>query len=186
MFGRFPIKRFYSQFKNRHIGIKENQLNDMLRACNVSDLDNLMNEIVPDKISTNLNFFNEKSEVDSISDLNNIMNKNNIDRKIYYGQGYSPTRLPSLLQRLILENPKWYTSYTPYQAEISQGRLESLHNYQTLITELTGLPTTNASLLDEATSAVEAINMSYNYSKKKRSFFLFQKLSSTNFEYIKA
>jgi glycine dehydrogenase len=104
----------------------------------------------------------------------------------YIGCGYYPTNLPSVIRRNVLENPNWYTPYTPYQAEIAQGRLESLLNYQTMITELTGLDISNASLLDEATAAAEAMFMSVNsHNGKRNKFFVSKHIFPQSIEVIK-
>jgi len=155
------------KFINRHIGISKTDINKMVGIIGTSNIETLIDDIIPNNIRYNLNETHSLSELDSINSLKTMMKKNN-NIKSYYGQGYHSNILPNVINRTVLENPKWYTPYTPYQSEISQGRLESLYNYQTMISELTNLPVTNASLLDESISAVESLNMSYNYYKSPR------------------
>jgi glycine dehydrogenase len=147
-------------FVNRHMGPNENEVKEMLNTIGVSSLDKLMDETVPAKIrlKEKLNLDEPMTEYRLIQYLGHLAKKNKI-QKSYIGLGYYGTITPAVIQRNILENPGWYTQYTPYQAEISQGRLEALINYQTMIIDLTGLPIANASLLDEATAAAEAMLM---------------------------
>jgi glycine dehydrogenase len=152
----------------------------MLKTVNAESLDKLIEETVPKSILLSEESQKNQQKVlgEPISEqtaLNYLkeISKQNIIDKSYIGGGYNPVIIPPVILRNILENPAWYTSYTPYQAEISQGRLESLLNYQTLITELTGLPIANASLLDEATSAAEAMYLAYNtHNGKRKDFFV--------------
>ena len=154
-------------FSKRHIGPSEEEQKKMLEDLGLSSLDELVRNIVPDSI-----LYREKTtlpkgcdEYKALSELKNIA-KANRPKPSLMGQGYYNTVTPSVIKRNVLENPAWYTSYTPYQAEISQGRLESLFNFQTLVIELTGLPIANASLLDEGTAAAEAMTLAYNSSKR--------------------
>ena len=160
-------------FSKRHIGPSEEEQKKMLEDLGLSSLDELVRNIVPDSI-----LYREKTtlpkgcdEYKALSELKNIA-KANRPKPSLMGQGYYNTVTPSVIKRNVLENPAWYTSYTPYQAEISQGRLESLFNFQTLVTELTGLPIANASLLDEATAAAEAMTLAYNSSSKYNTFLV--------------
>jgi len=156
-----------SEFVRRHIGPSQEQQNQMLEDLGLSSLDELVRRVVPDSIL--LRGDNKLpdgcSEQEALTELKELAGRNKVKRSLI-GQGYYGTIVPPVIQRNVLENPMWYTSYTPYQAEISQGRLEALFNYQTLITELTGLPVANASLLDEATAAAEAMILAFNQSKK--------------------
>ncbi len=156
-----------SEFVRRHIGPSKEQQTQMLEDLSLSSLDELIRDIVPDSILLrgDNNLPDGCSEYEALAELKKIAEKNKVKRSLI-GQGYYGTITPPVIQRNVLENPSWYTSYTPYQAEISQGRLEALFNYQTLITELTGLPITNASLLDEGTAAAEAMILAFNASKK--------------------
>ena len=161
-----------SDFIRRHIGITDDQQNIMLNDLGLSSLDELVRQVVPDSI---LLRGDDKlpegcSEQEALIELKEIASKNKVKRSLI-GQGYYGTITPPVILRNVFENPAWYTSYTPYQAEISQGRLEALFNYQTLITELTGLPVSNASLLDEGTAAAEAMILAHSASKKN-TFFL--------------
>ncbi|GLB48799.1 aminomethyl-transferring glycine dehydrogenase [Neptunitalea lumnitzerae] len=147
-------------FALRHIGPNENELNQMLTTIGVDNLDQLIYETIPDDIKLNapLDLPEAMSEQAYLNHLHSIAKKNQIFRS-FIGLGYHESITPSVIKRNILENPGWYTAYTPYQAEIAQGRLEALLNFQTMITDLTGMELANASLLDESTAAAEAMTM---------------------------
>ena len=150
-------------FVLRHLGPGQNEVSEMLDTIGVKSLDELIYNTIPNDIRLKraLNLPEAMSENEFASHIQKLGNKNK-QFKSYIGLGYHPTTLPAVIQRNIFENPSWYTSYTPYQAEISQGRLEALLNYQTVITDLTGLPLANSSLLDEGTAAAEAMIMLWN------------------------
>ena len=145
-------------FKIRHIGPRENDHNDMLKTIGVDSLEQLIYQTIPDniKLENSLDLEDAMSEQEYLTHIQDLASKNKV-YKSYIGLGYHPTNLPAVIQRNILENPGWYTAYTPYQAEIAQGRLEALLNYQTMIIDLTGMEIANASLLDESTAAAEAM-----------------------------
>ena len=155
-------------FQDRHIGISKSDENKILKELNYESLEDLITNTIPDDIlmKTKLNLDEGKSEFEALNELKEIMGKNLLKRSLI-GQGYYDTITPSVILRNVFENPAWYTQYTPYQAEIAQGRLEALFNYQTIIADLTGLPIANASLLDEATAAAEAMTMSAEINKRK-------------------
>ncbi len=150
-------------FASRHIGPRDQELPQMLTAVGVSSLDELIEKALPSNIRTPkaLNLPDGISESAYLDKLRKIAAKNKIYRN-YIGLGYYNTIMPSVIKRNILENPSWYTSYTPYQAEISQGRLEALLNFQTMVVELTAMDIANASLLDEASAAAEAMIMMFH------------------------
>jgi glycine dehydrogenase len=152
-----------TEFQARHIGPNENETHQMLKAIGVQNLDELMDKTVPSGIRMQgaLNLPAPMSEAEYLQHIKEVSLKNKVF-KSYIGQGYYDTLTPSVILRNIFENPAWYTQYTPYQAEIAQGRLESLLNYQTMVSDLTGLPIANASLLDEGTAAAEAMTMFFN------------------------
>jgi glycine dehydrogenase len=152
-----------NEFVGRHIGPNETETNQMLETIGVSSLDELVNKTVPGAIRMQhpLAVPAAMSESDYLRHLKEVSLKNDVFRN-YIGQGYYDTITPSVILRNVFENPGWYTQYTPYQAEISQGRLESLLNYQTMVSDLTGLPIANASLLDEASAAAEAMGMFFS------------------------
>ena len=156
-----------TEFISRHIGPTEEEQTQMLDDLGLSSLDELVRQVVPDSILLrgDDSLPEPCSEEEALRELKEIAGHNSVKRSLI-GQGYYGTIVPPVIQRNVFENPAWYTSYTPYQAEISQGRLEALFNYQTLITELTGLPISNASLLDEGTAAAEAMILSHSASKK--------------------
>ncbi|NRB52991.1 MAG: aminomethyl-transferring glycine dehydrogenase [Saprospiraceae bacterium] len=162
-------KTFVSdQFSNRHIGPNASEVEEMLAAINVSSLSQLIDETVPAEIrmTAPLDLPEALSEYEYLSELAETANKNRLF-KSYIGLGYYNTITPSVILRNIFQNPGWYTQYTPYQAEIAQGRLEALLNFQTMVSDLTGLPIANASLLDEGTAAAEAMAMFYSLKNKR-------------------
>ncbi|GIW22139.1 MAG: glycine dehydrogenase (decarboxylating) [Candidatus Sericytochromatia bacterium] len=172
-------------FVNRHINISDEDLSLMLKEINVTSIDELIDKTIPEyiRLKENLNLPEPSSEYELLEEINKKANKNKVF-KTYIGLGYYNTITPSVILRNIFENPSWYTSYTPYQAEISQGRLESLLNFQTAISELTGLPISNASLLDEGTAAAEAMAMFYRINPKKR-FFISDKCFIQTIQVVK-
>jgi glycine dehydrogenase len=159
---------FYDRFVNRHIGINDSELQDMLAVVKADSLDQLIYETIPDNIrlQRGLNVPPAESEYEYLQELKGIAGQNKL-YKTYIGMGYYGTITPSVIARNIFQNPGWYTQYTPYQAEIAQGRLEALLNFQTMVSELTGLPIANASLLDEGTAAAEAMHMFYEQKNKR-------------------
>ncbi|MCF6459374.1 aminomethyl-transferring glycine dehydrogenase [Pseudoalteromonas sp. MMG024] len=161
-------------FIRRHIGPDANQMSAMLAELGVSSVEELMNETVPASIrlEQGLSIGESRTEVETLSYLKSVASKNKIF-KSYIGQGYHPTHTPNVILRNVLENPGWYTAYTPYQPEIAQGRLESLLNFQTLSMDLTGLDLASASLLDESTAAAEAMALSKRVAKAKKANIFF-------------
>jgi len=157
-------------FVSRHNGPRENEVKEMLKKIGVSSVDELINQTVPSNIRLKepLKVGAALTEFQYLKHLRALGKKNKVFRS-YIGLGYYNTILPSVIQRNVLENPGWYTAYTPYQAEIAQGRLEAILNFQTMVMDLTAMPIANASLLDEATAAAEAVFMFYsNRSREKQ------------------
>ena len=156
-----------NEFTGRHVGPDEQEKDAMLSAIGMSSLEELIGKTIPDaiRIKTDLDVPAAISEFEYLSELKKVAAKNKVF-KSYIGQGYYDTITPSVILRNVFENPGWYTQYTPYQAEIAQGRLESLLNYQTMVSDLTALPIANASLLDEGTAAAEAMAMLFNHKNK--------------------
>ncbi|MCW9679909.1 aminomethyl-transferring glycine dehydrogenase [Dolichospermum planctonicum UHCC 0167] len=155
-------------FTQRHIGPNLDDIQQMLDTLGISNLDDLIDKTVPQAIrfQQELKLPPAQSEYTALAKLKQIADKNQVYRS-FIGMGYYDCITPAVIQRNILENPGWYTAYTPYQPEIAQGRLEALLNFQTMIIDLTGLEIANASLLDEATAAAEAMSMSYGVCKNK-------------------
>ncbi|MCX6259112.1 MAG: aminomethyl-transferring glycine dehydrogenase [Bacteroidia bacterium] len=153
----------FDKFVDRHNGPRQFEIAEMCEKIGVSTLDQLIEETVPENIRLKkpLNLPEAVSEFEFLKLIRGIANKNKVFRS-YIGMGFYNTITPAVILRNIFENPGWYTSYTPYQAEISQGRLEALLNFQTMVMDLTNMPLANASLLDESTAAAEAMTMMYN------------------------
>ena len=183
-------------FADRHIGPRSEDIELMLTTLGYASMEAFIDDVVPADIrlpSTldlngdtsglghSLQAHIAKSEPEALTVLQELASQNEVFRS-FIGMGYYNCFVPPVIQRNILENPGWYTQYTPYQAEISQGRLEALLNFQTMVIDLTGLPVANASLLDEATAAAEAMGMCFANVPQQisRIFFCVRNLSSTN------
>jgi glycine dehydrogenase len=150
-------------FALRHIGTGENDLNHMLKTIGVDSVDQLIYETIPTdiRLKNELNLEKPMTEYEYLNHIQELGKKNKVF-KSYIGLGYNPAIVPAVIQRNVFENPGWYTAYTPYQAEIAQGRLEAILNYQTTVIELTGMEIANASLLDEGTAAAEAMTLLFD------------------------
>ncbi|MGB5162084.1 MAG: aminomethyl-transferring glycine dehydrogenase [Thermoanaerobaculia bacterium] len=165
-----PIDRF----EDRHLGPSRAAIPEMLDSLGFESLDDLVRAVIPEPIRLRkpLDLPPARSEHEALSDLREIAHRNQVCRS-FIGMGYYNCFTPPVIQRNILENPGWYTQYTPYQAEIAQGRLEALMNFQSMVADLTGLPLANASLLDEATAGAEAMSMTLAATRgKKKGFFI--------------
>ncbi|CAL9738499.1 glycine dehydrogenase (decarboxylating), mitochondrial [Monosporozyma servazzii] len=167
-------------FLRRHMGPSPSDTDKMLKTMGFKDLTEFVKSVIPPQI-LELNPLQLEAPQDGYTEqellkhMTEIANKNNYKVKNLIGKGYYGTILPPIIQRNVLESPEWYTSYTPYQPEISQGRLESLLNFQTVISELTGLPIANSSLLDEGTAAGEALLLSFNAHRRKKTKYIIDK-----------
>jgi len=175
------------QFVRRHIGPNADETNKMLEFLGHKNLDELIDAAVPKKIrlGKKLNLPAARSEFDALAELRRVASENKVFRS-FIGQGYYDTITPPVIQRNVLENPGWYTQYTPYQAEISQGRLEALLNFQTMVSELTALDIANASMLDEATAAAEAMTMSLRLRDGRNIFFISETCHPQTIEVVRA
>ena len=158
----------FDQFRDRHLGPSAAEIDEMLTVVGAASVDELMDQTVPANIRDHkaLDVAPAISEYYYLQHLKKIASRNKVNRS-FIGMGYHNTVTPSVIARNVFHNPGWYTQYTPYQAEIAQGRLESLLNYQTMVSDLTGLPVANASLLDEGTAAAEAMSMFYGQRNKR-------------------
>ena len=169
---------YREHFMDRHNGLGQSEVDEMLSVLGMDTLDALIESTIPNEIrlSQDLDLSPAQSEVEFLQSLRKIANGNKV-YKSYIGMGYYDTFTPHVILRNILENPGWYTQYTPYQAEIAQGRLEALLNFQTMVMDLTGMDLANASLLDEATAAAEAMAMLMNIARKQgNKFFVSDKV----------
>ncbi|HEY3761821.1 MAG TPA: aminomethyl-transferring glycine dehydrogenase [Verrucomicrobiae bacterium] len=176
------------RFVRRHIGPNAEETCEMLALLGHKNLDELVNAAVPQKIrlKKKLNLPAAKSEFDAVAELRRVASENKVYRS-FIGQGYYDCITPPVIQRNVLENPGWYTQYTPYQAEISQGRLEALLNFQTMVTDLTAMDIANASLLDESTACAEAMMMSHRLKgdDARNTFFISENCHPQNIEVVR-
>ncbi len=177
-------------FEDRHNGPSQQEIKSMLKVIGVDSVDQLIAETVPENIRLdhNLNIPHALSEPKFLKEFSKLVKKNKLF-KSYIGLGYYDCHVPAVIQRNILENPGWYTAYTPYQAEIAQGRLEALINFQTMVSDLTGMALANASLLDEGTAAAEAMTMFFNSRKRDQKenvkFFVHDKVFPQTLDILK-
>src|SRR5947207_9123303 len=162
-----------NSFARRHIGPNEGEVAAMLSEVGFESLGTLIDAAVPKgiRLDRSLNLPEAKSEMEALAELRMIAKRNKVARS-FIGAGYYDCITPPVIQRNILENPGWYTAYTPYQAEIAQGRLEALLNFQQMIIDLTALDIANASLLDEATAAAEAMSLCHAVAPNRKTFFV--------------
>src|SRR5690606_21024330 len=178
----------HSEFIPRHIGPSDEDQRLMLETIGVADLDALVREVVPASILSEppyLDLPGPRSEVEALAELKAVAGRNQVFRS-YIGQGYYGTHVPHVILRNILENPAWYTAYTPYQPEIPHGWLEALLTFQTMVADLSGLDIANASLLDEGTAAAEAMTLARRVSRaKSRSFFVSQHVHPQTLEVVR-
>ena len=161
-------------FCDRHIGLSREDQIYVLKKLGFSSMDDFLEKIIPSDIRRQgkLNIPDALSESDALAELKILANSNQVVRSLI-GQGYYQTLTPSVIQRNVIENPAWYTAYTPYQPEISQGRLEALFNFQTMVVELTGLAVANSSLLDEGTAGAEAMMLcERNHKTNSKRFYI--------------
>jgi glycine dehydrogenase len=174
------------RFVHRHIGPNAQEIQAMLKECGFPSLDKMIDTAVPAQIRLKrpLNLPASRSETGLLNELKKIASRNQVFRS-YIGTGYYDCVTPPVIQRNVLENPGWYTQYTPYQAEISQGRLEALLNFQTMVMELTGLEIANASLLDEGTAAAEAMTMCHGLKPDKSAFFVSDRCHPQTIEVVR-
>jgi len=173
-------------FSNRHIGLTENDKNYLLKKVGYNTMDDFISDLVPNNIKRQspMEINSELSEKELLNKIKGYASLN-INNVSMIGQGFYGTHVPSVILRNVLENPSWYTAYTPYQPEISQGRLEALLNFQTMVSEITALPIANASMLDESTAAAEAMTMSFKLNSNKNKVVLDKYLHPQTINVIK-
>src|SRR3569833_3223574 len=176
------------KYQYRHFAPNEADTAEMLKTVGVGSLDELIGQTIPQRIRLkgSLQLPPAKSEFDYLNNLRQTASKNKVF-KSYIGQGYNDVIVPGVIQRNILENPGWYTQYPPYQAEIAQGRLQALLNFQTMVIDLTGMEIANASLLDEGTAAAEAMFMQYSLRKNQNAnvFFVSEEVFPQTIDILK-
>jgi glycine dehydrogenase len=176
------------EFAKRHIGLKDAEIKHILHDLGYESMEDFLSSLIPDSIydKKKLNLPKPLDEPSALKALKQISKKNKVF-KSFIGQGFYNCNVPAVIKRNVFENPGWYTSYTPYQPEIAQGRLEALMNYQTLISDLTGMDLSNASLLDEPTSAAEAMMLARRVAKSKsNNFFVNEKTFQQTISIIKS